>query len=138
MKVLKIILITIGNLLALLGLLWFLQGIGVLPGSSMSGKIQWAINGGIAFVIGILVILATKMSGRKKDSPELYVMNTVLIAVGTLLAIIGLLWFFQGMKVLPGRSMYGKMQWAINGGISFVVGVILILGTKGIGRIGKK
>jgi hypothetical protein len=34
-----------GVVLALLGLLWFLQGIGVIGGSFMSGEPVWAIIG---------------------------------------------------------------------------------------------
>ena len=48
----KIVLNVIGVLLVLPGIVWFLQGIGVLPGSMMTGQIQWAINGGILIVIG--------------------------------------------------------------------------------------
>jgi len=48
----KIVLNVIGVLLILPGIVWFLQGIGVLPGSMMSGQIQWAINGGILIVVG--------------------------------------------------------------------------------------
>lgn len=40
-------------LLLLAGLVFFLQGINVLPGSYMTGEPQWAINGGIAMAIGI-------------------------------------------------------------------------------------
>jgi len=40
-------------LLFLAGLVWFLQGINILPGSYMTGDPQWAINGGIAMAIGI-------------------------------------------------------------------------------------
>ena len=43
----------IGVLLILVGGVWFLQGINVLPGSFMSGNSQWAINGGIAIVIAL-------------------------------------------------------------------------------------
>jgi len=39
-------------LIFLAGLIWFLQGINVLPGSFMSGNPQWVINGGIMMVIG--------------------------------------------------------------------------------------
>jgi hypothetical protein len=46
-----------GVLLILAGSIWFLQGINVLPGSFMTGNPQWAINGGIAIVIGIGLIL---------------------------------------------------------------------------------
>jgi len=47
------ILITIGALFFLAGGVWFLQGINILPGSFMTGKIQWAVNGIIAMVIGV-------------------------------------------------------------------------------------
>jgi hypothetical protein len=48
----KIVLNVIGVLLILPGIVFFLQGINVLPGSFMTGQIQWAINGGILIVIG--------------------------------------------------------------------------------------
>ncbi|MBK9926758.1 MAG: hypothetical protein IPP66_15905 [Anaerolineales bacterium] len=47
----------IGTLLILGGGIWVLQGINILPGSFMTGQIQWAINGAIAIVIGIAAIL---------------------------------------------------------------------------------
>ena len=42
----------ISVLVFLAGLVWFLQGLNILPGSYMSGNPQWAINGSIAMVIG--------------------------------------------------------------------------------------
>jgi len=39
-------------LLVLMGTIWFLQGVGVLPGSFMSGQVQWAIYGGATAVVG--------------------------------------------------------------------------------------
>jgi hypothetical protein len=53
----KIPLIVLGTLLVLSGSVWFLQGINILPGSFMTGQIQWAINGGIALLVGIALIL---------------------------------------------------------------------------------
>jgi len=47
-------------LLIAVGLIWILQGIGVLPGSFMTGQIQWAYRGGIAAVVGVLLLLLTK------------------------------------------------------------------------------
>ncbi len=43
--------------LLLVGGIWFLQGIGVLPGSFMSGQTRWAVYGGLmaAFVAALLV-----------------------------------------------------------------------------------
>lgn len=62
----KISLNIIAVLLILAGSVWFLQGINVLPGSLMSGQIQWAIYGGIAVIVGIgLVVFAN----RRKVSP---------------------------------------------------------------------
>lgn len=62
----KIFLNIIAVLLILAGSVWFLQGINVLPGSLMSGQIQWAIYGGIAIIVGIgLVVFAN----RRKVSP---------------------------------------------------------------------
>ena len=53
----KILLITLGVLVFLSGGVWFLQGINILPGSYMTGQLQWAINGGIAIVIGIGLVI---------------------------------------------------------------------------------
>jgi hypothetical protein len=50
----------VGILLAVIGCVWILQGIGVLPGSFMSGQRKWAINGAIALVIGILIFWASR------------------------------------------------------------------------------
>ena len=50
--VLKIVLNIVGVLLILPGIVFFLQGINVLPGSYMSGNPQWVINGGIMVLIG--------------------------------------------------------------------------------------
>ena len=48
----KIVLNVIGVLLILPGIVWFLQGINVLPGSFMTGQTQWAVYGGILIIIG--------------------------------------------------------------------------------------
>ena len=54
----------IAVLLILAGGVWFMQGINVLPGSFMTGQIQWAIYGGIAVVAGIGLLV---WSGRQKQ-----------------------------------------------------------------------
>jgi len=38
-------------LLFLTGLVFFLQGINILPGSSMTGDPQWVINGGVIMLV---------------------------------------------------------------------------------------
>jgi hypothetical protein len=42
----------VGVVLALVGLLWFLQGIGVVKGSFMTGEPVWAIIGLVLLVLG--------------------------------------------------------------------------------------
>jgi uncharacterized membrane protein YphA (DoxX/SURF4 family) len=43
-------------LLIFMGVIWILQGINVLPGSFMTGQIQWAYRGGFAAVIGVALL----------------------------------------------------------------------------------
>jgi hypothetical protein len=50
--------------LIVLGVIWILQGINVLPGSFMTGQIQWAYRGGVAAGVGVLLLVLT-WRGRK-------------------------------------------------------------------------
>jgi hypothetical protein len=61
----KIALNIVGVLVVIIGCIWFLQGINVLPGSFMSGQTQWAVRGGIAAVVGIGVLL---WANRRRQS----------------------------------------------------------------------
>jgi hypothetical protein len=53
----KITLNILGVLMVLFGAIWFLQGINILPGSFMTGQIQWAVYGGIAVILGIALLI---------------------------------------------------------------------------------
>ena len=53
----KTLFYVVGGLLILGGGIWVLQGINILPGSFMTGQIQWAYNGAISIVIGVALIL---------------------------------------------------------------------------------
>ena len=46
-----------GILLALIGGVWFFQGIGLLPGGFMTGQTKWSVYGGIAFVAGVVIVV---------------------------------------------------------------------------------
>jgi hypothetical protein len=46
----------LGVLLVLVGLIWTLQGLGVISGSSMSGVTLWAIIGPIVAAFGVWVV----------------------------------------------------------------------------------
>jgi hypothetical protein len=55
----------VGLILALFGVIWGLQGFGVLQGSQMSNTTTWSISGPITAVIGIVVAV---ISWRKLSS----------------------------------------------------------------------
>jgi hypothetical protein len=44
-------------LLILLGIVWILQGVNVLPGSFMTGQMQWAYRGAAVAIIGLIMFL---------------------------------------------------------------------------------
>jgi hypothetical protein len=46
-----------GLVIALLGILFTLQGIGVVSGSSMSGSTTWAVLGPIIAIAGVLLVV---------------------------------------------------------------------------------
>ncbi len=51
----------LGALLGLIGAIWVLQGLNVLPGMGMSGHMEWATRGGVSFAIGAaLIFIATR------------------------------------------------------------------------------
>jgi hypothetical protein len=49
----RIALNVLGVVCLLVGCVWILQGINILPGSFMTGQTKWAIYGGILAVAGI-------------------------------------------------------------------------------------
>lgn len=49
----RISLNVVGVLCLLMGGVWFLQGINVIPGSFMTGQLKWAVIGGVLLVVGI-------------------------------------------------------------------------------------
>jgi hypothetical protein len=53
----RIILRVLAILLIAIGIVWILQGINILPGSFMTGQIQWAYRGGFLAVVGVAILL---------------------------------------------------------------------------------
>ena len=62
----KIALRVSGILLVLMGFLWILQGINVLPGSFMTGQTKWAVYGVLALIAGIAMLFAAT---RRRSVP---------------------------------------------------------------------
>jgi len=60
----RVALKVIGILLMLVGVVWFLQGINVLPGSFMTGQTQWAIYGGVTFLGGVVAFFLARRGRR--------------------------------------------------------------------------
>jgi hypothetical protein len=54
----RIALYVSGVLCLLVGCVWILQGINILPGSFMTGQTKWAIYGGLLVVAGIGLLIS--------------------------------------------------------------------------------
>ena len=62
----KGVLITIGFVVALLGAVFTLQGLGFIGGSAMSGSTLWAILGPIIAVVGIVLAVIGMRRGPRR------------------------------------------------------------------------
>ena len=51
----RIVLKIVAVLLIVVGIVWILQGVNVLPGSYMSGQMAWAYRGGAVTILGLLI-----------------------------------------------------------------------------------
>jgi len=56
----RVTLNVVGILLIVIGGIWILQGVNVLPGSFMTGQIQWAVYGALAVVAGLGALYAAR------------------------------------------------------------------------------
>lgn len=52
--------------------------------------------------------------------------KTALLIVGVILVFMGIIWFFQGIGLIPGSFMTNNLTWAIIGPITAVVGAGLV------------
>ena len=52
-----VVTLAVGVILALFGLIWALQGFGVLGGSPMSNTTTWSIIGPITALIGVVIAI---------------------------------------------------------------------------------
>ena len=60
----KLVLNVAGALAVLMGTIWVLQGVNVLPGSFMSGQIRWAVYGAIAILLGVMILRRANRPSR--------------------------------------------------------------------------
>jgi hypothetical protein len=68
MSALRWIILCVGILLVLMGVVWIGQGTGVFPypkESFMIDQRPWAVRGAMLAVVGLVVILLSRIVGRK-------------------------------------------------------------------------
>jgi hypothetical protein len=46
----------LGIVFVLIGAVWILQGINIIPGSFMTGQMKWAVIGGVMLILGIIML----------------------------------------------------------------------------------
>ena len=63
----KIVSTIIGVLLAIIGIVWILQGLNILPGSFMTGQVQWAAYGALALAFGCVLLYVGRRGVRKLE-----------------------------------------------------------------------
>jgi hypothetical protein len=64
----KVALYVVAVLLILVGIIWILQGLNVLPGSFMSGQALYAVLGLVLDVIGVALLVFNSRRARIKRS----------------------------------------------------------------------
>lgn len=64
MRIVRIVANVIAGLMVLLGAVWVLQGVNILPGSFMTGDINWAYRGAGLIVAGVVLLGLIGRLGR--------------------------------------------------------------------------
>ncbi|MGO8949259.1 MAG: hypothetical protein ACLQUY_16740 [Ktedonobacterales bacterium] len=61
----RIVGVVIGILALIAGIIFTLQGVNILGGSSMSGQTMWAIIGPIVVIVGLVLLAVSLLGGRR-------------------------------------------------------------------------
>jgi hypothetical protein len=59
--------LVIGVVVALIGILWILQGLNIVGGSGMSGHAIWAVIGAIFGALGLLLVFRALWTPPSRD-----------------------------------------------------------------------
>jgi hypothetical protein len=62
----RYVLLIVGGLMILMGGVWLLQGISILPGSFMTGQMFWTVMGAVFMAVGGLLVLAGYSLNRRR------------------------------------------------------------------------
>ena len=60
----RLLAVPVGIIVLLMGSVWFLQGVGIFPGSFMTGSQFWANAGSFAVIIG-LALIGVGLTGKR-------------------------------------------------------------------------
>jgi len=63
----RIVSLVVGVVLALVGLLWILQGLNIIGGSGMSGHAVWAVFGLVIGALGLFLVIRTLRTPPVRD-----------------------------------------------------------------------
>jgi len=61
--------VLVGVLMCIVGAVWFMQGIGVLKGSVMTGQAFWTVVGAILIVLGVRMVVRGRRP-RRHATPD--------------------------------------------------------------------
>jgi hypothetical protein len=67
MKYLRLAGAIVGALCVLMGVVWIFQGVNVIPGSFMTGVIDWSYRGAVLVVVGLVALLLSLRMPRAKS-----------------------------------------------------------------------
>jgi hypothetical protein len=67
MKYLRLAGAIVGALCVLMGVVWIFQGVNVIPGSFMTGVIDWSYRGAVLVVVGLVALLLSLRAPRAKS-----------------------------------------------------------------------
>lgn len=57
-------------------------------------------------------------------------MRILLNVIGVLCLLMGGVWIFQGINILPGSFMTGQAKWAMYGAFLVIAGIGLLISAK--------
>ena len=60
--IINLIIRFIAGVLVAVGGIWMLRGVGILPGSFMTGQLKWAAYGALSVAVGVALMIQSRRS----------------------------------------------------------------------------